>query len=125
MPFSETELAKELVDVKVDIAAIKTTVEHIQDKLEKNDQQTQGIHALANTVDKLASTIDQLAQKTSSEIETVKGSIKRYGERLEALEKEPAKKWQAVTGQITSLLVSGLVGAVIAAVIMLLRNGGA
>ena len=124
MPYTDNELAKELVNVKVDITAIRTTVEHIQSKLEKSDAQARGIHALASTVEKLATTIEQLAEKTSLEIEAVKGSIKRYGERLEKLEHEPATKWKNMTNQIIALLVSSIVGLFIGAIIMLVRNGG-
>jgi len=54
MPLNEGELAKEIINVKLDVIAIKTTVGHIQDALEKYDKQNQGISALAATVNTLA-----------------------------------------------------------------------
>jgi len=55
----------------------------------------------------------------------VKNSIARAGERIGALEQEPAKKWKAMSNQILALATSGIAGAIITAAIMLLRNSGA
>jgi len=124
MSYSDNEISKELVGAKMDITAIKISVEYIKEKLEKNDRREQDMHQLTSTVVKLSNTIEQLAEKTTAEVEHIKTSIKRAGERLERLEQEPATKWKNMTQQIIGVIVSGVIGAMIAAVILLLKNGG-
>ena len=110
MAYGEQDLTKEVNDIKVMVVETNTTVRHIRDRLDKNEETAKGIYALSSTVEKLAQTIDNLSMNTEKEINNFRDSIKRMGERLEKLESAPAHNWKTLTTQILGIVVAAAAG---------------
>jgi multidrug resistance efflux pump len=76
---------------------------HRLDLLEKNAEEA---HRLTISVEKMALSTENMANE-----------LKRQGERLAAIEQKPGKAWESLKGTIIAAIASGLVGAVLGAVL--------
>lgn len=72
------------------------------------ENQTQTIQSLALSVDRLATSMDRMAQEQAEQ-----------GERLKALEQEPADSWKNVKKTILTTIVSVVAGALVTGAIIL------
>jgi len=114
MQLSNELITKELMEVRLEVTEIGTNVKYIQKKVDENSAIADSIHSLSSTVQALASTIDQISSQTKNDIANCRDGIKRMGQRIEDLEKEPGRKWKAMTAQITGLLIAAIIGAMAA-----------
>lgn len=73
------------------------------------EKQTEVIQQLAISVDRLATSMDRMAKEQTEQ-----------GERLKALEREPADNWQSVKKTLLTTIVSVLAGALATGVTMLI-----
>ena len=66
------------------------------------------------TLDNRTSQIEKLTIRMGQIIETHDAKITEHDKRIVALEEKPIKRWEAVVGQLISLFVAALVGALFA-----------
>lgn len=85
----ECDACKVLYDEKI------ANLDHRVDNLETDIKQ---IHSLTVSVEKMAVSLEMMAKE-----------LAKQGERLDAIEAEPGKKWK----QAVWLVVAGLIGAVL------------
>ena len=75
--------------------------EHRQNvRINNLENQTQTIQSLAISVDRLATSMDRMAQEQAEQ-----------GERLKALEQEPANNWKSIKKTVWTTIASVLAGA--------------
>lgn len=72
------------------------------------EKQTEVIQQLAMSVDRLATSMDRMAREQTEQ-----------GERLKALEREPADSWKSVKKTILTTIASVLAGALVTGAIIL------
>lgn len=77
-------------------------------RLDMLEDQTQVIQSLALSVDRLATSMDRMAQEQAEQ-----------GERLKALEQEPAEHWNSAKRTVITTIVSVVAGALAAGLIIL------
>ena len=93
-----------------DLAALKRDVKTLFSSLAKNDETTKGIYTLATSVELLAREVKDLTDKLDRNVDKLEESLKSQGERIGALEKEPAHKWKTLAAQVTSIIVAAAIG---------------
>lgn len=81
-----------------------------QHRLDGMEKQMESLHALALGV-----------QKIAINTETIAAEQKRQGTRLDALEAKPAKRYDTIVKVVLTALISGPVGALVMAMINLLK----
>ncbi|MCI8293618.1 MAG: coiled-coil domain-containing protein 22 [Hespellia sp.] len=85
----------------------------------ENDRQNRRIQLLENNVrqiNELTVSVKEMAVNMSNMLK----ELEKQGERLEALEKEPAETTKQIKQAIITAIVGTIVGAVVTAVIMIL-----
>lgn len=83
--------------------------EHRQNvRLNNLENQTQTIQSLAMSVDRLATSMDRMAQEQAEQ-----------GERLKALEQEPADNWKSIKKTVWTTIASVLAGALVTGAIIM------
>lgn len=87
---------------------------HLKERMEKYEQQQSLLNKLVSSVDKLAINMEYMAKEQ-----------KEQGERLERLEHEPAEDYKHYKRLIIGCIVTGLLSALVGAVITLIIKGGA
>ena len=75
---------------------------------DENDRQNQRIELLEKNSASLNDLVVSVKELAMS-VKQMQEELKRQGQRLEAIEKEPAEKWK----KFTWLIITGVVGAVI------------
>lgn len=68
------------------------------------------VRNLTVSTEKLATNMEHMVKSQNSMNET----LARQGERLDAIEKEPAEKWKQISGIVLSMIVGALVTFVLA-----------
>lgn len=106
-------VAKQVYQNAQDIAAVREKVDSAHKRINENDRITEGIHKLAANVESLALQVKMLTERMDSSIERIESGLKSQGERIGALEKEPATKWKDLAKQVTGLIVAAVVGAIL------------
>lgn len=100
-----------------EIAAVRESSKSAHKRIDENDRITEGIHKLASNVETLALQVKLLTDKMDTNIERIESGLKSQGERIGAIEKEPANKWKTLVAQVTALVIAAVVGAIIASII--------
>lgn len=93
-----------------DIAKLKADVASAHKRIDENDKLTEGIHQLAENVATMSVEVKMLTEKVDTSVEEIKGGLKDHGERLKALESEPAQKWKKFVWAIIAALITAGVG---------------
>ena len=75
------------------------------------ENQTQTIQSLALSVDRLATSMDRMAQEQAEQ-----------GERLKALEQEPADNWKSIKKTVWTTIASVLAGALATGAIIIVAQ---
>ena len=114
---TQEQLTERIMDLSQQLAEAKASLKSAHHRLNNNDKITAGIHEIAASVQALALQVKLLTEKMDENIEDLQHSIKRQGERIGALEKEPGDKWKALIAQVVGLVVAAVVGVVIAKII--------
>ena len=81
----------------------------MEDEHHRISKRLEDVEKIADQILKITISVDRLATNT----ESMTKEIKKQGERLERLEKEPADKWNNFVKVIISAVASGLIGYVI------------
>lgn len=97
-----------------ELASVKASTKSAHKRIDENDRITNGIHEIAASVQSLAIQVKLLTEKMDESIGQVQAGLKSQGERIGALEKEPADKWKNMIAQVIGLVVAAAVGCVIA-----------
>ena len=106
-------VAKQVIENAKAIAAVAESAKSAHKRIDDNDRITEGIHKLASNVEALAVQVKMLTERMDSSIERIEAGLKSQGERIGALEKEPAHKWKTLVAQVTALIVAAVIGVVI------------
>ena len=93
-----------------DIARLKADVDSAHRRIDENDKLTEGIHQLAENVATMSVEVKMLTEKVDTSVEEIKGGLKEHGERLKALESEPAQKWKKFVWAIIAAIITAGVG---------------
>lgn len=109
----DIQLSQMVMQHTKDIAQLQTDVSSLHRRIDENDRLTEGIHQLAENVAAMSVEVKMLTEKVDTSIGDIKSSLKEQGERISAIEKEPAQKWN----KLSWLVISGIVTAVIGFVI--------
>ncbi|MDR1704249.1 MAG: hypothetical protein LBS19_06145 [Clostridiales bacterium] len=92
-------------------------IDEINDTVKEIYSTLNGIHKLTASVEMLTLQVKTLAENMSTSNERMETRIeegfKSQGERIGAIEKEPAQKWKAFVKHVFQLAVAAVVGAVI------------
>lgn len=80
---------------------------------EENNRQNHRIDALEKVVDKINDLAGSIKEMTVS-MRTMQTELAKQGEKLDAIESEPADNWKALTRTIITVVVSALVGFALA-----------
>lgn len=80
-----------------------------QHRIEKLEETTADIHELASSVRLMAQSIERMTEE-----------LREQGERLTALERQPAERWNSMTRTLITSAASTLAGGVVGALIALL-----
>jgi hypothetical protein len=97
-----------------DIAALRESLKSAHKRIDENDRMTEGIHKLAANVEALALQVKMLTGKMDESINRIEAGLKSQGERIGAIENEPAHKWKTLVAQVTGLVVAAVIGVIIA-----------
>ena len=95
----ESMNGEELVDVKVKIAQLDTSMKQAFHMINEQKEEMKAIHTLAGSVEKLAFEMSQMRKE--------QGEIK---DKVEEIEKKPLKTYDAVKLQIVISIVTAIVG---------------
>lgn len=94
------------------VSRLDTDTKRLQDE---DNRQNKRLEKLEETVSKIEGLTIAIEKMTVS-IGTMTTELKSQGERLEAIESKPGKRWEALVGDIIKLIVATIVGFVLAKV---------
>lgn len=81
--------------------------------IDEDNRQNKRISQLEESMKKIEGLTISI-EKMSVSINTMTSEIKRQGERLEAIEAKPGKKWETLVSDIIKLIVAAAVGYALA-----------
>lgn len=108
-----TQLSQMVMQNTKDIAQLQSDVNSANRRIDENDRLTQGIHQLAENVAAMSVEVKLLTGKVDTSIDEIKSNLKEHGERINAIEKEPAQKWNKLSWLVISGVVTAILGFVI------------
>lgn len=106
------QLTEQIMKLNSDIAVLKRDTKTAHKRIDKNDRMIESMHKLASSLDSLATQMKIFTNSMEGSVERLEGRLKNQGERIGALEKEPADRWKTLIAQITALIVAALVGGI-------------
>ena len=109
----DTQLSSMVMQNTKDIAQLKSDVNSAHRRIDENDRLTKGIHQLAENVAAMSVEVKMLTEKVDTSIEEIKIGLKAHGERLTAIEKEPAEKWNKLSWLVIGGIVTAIVGFIV------------
>ncbi len=95
-------LDDQLLALSERVAANEIKIYNAHKRIDDSERITDGIHKIASHLEALAVQVTHLSE-----------NMKHNNERLGKLEERPAKRWEALVGQIITLLVASVVGGAI------------
>lgn len=135
---NEQQLMSFAMDTTKNIAALWESTKSAHHRINETDRITAGIHDLAKSIAEMATEIRLLTKRMDSSVERIEQEQKAQGgrisniekvilaikhnkeelaeceRRIDAIEKEPASKWKTLVAQVTALMVTAAMGAIIA-----------
>lgn len=108
------QISTEMMRQAGEIRALWESAKSAHRRIDENDRVTEGIHRLAVNMEVMAEQLRALAERIDAAIERVEASQRSQGERIGALEKEPAQKWKSFVKQVFNLIVAAIVGGIVA-----------
>ncbi len=107
-------LTEKVIEHEGEIGRLWESSKSAHKRIDENDRVTEGIYKLASNMEALTIQVKSLAQQMETAIARIETGQKSQGERIGALEKEPAQKWKTLVAQVTGLVVAAVIGAIIA-----------
>lgn len=108
------QLSNRVLQNARDISAIRESTKSAHKRIDENDRITDGIHKLASNVEALALQVKMLTESLENSVSRLEAGQKAQGERIGALEREPATKWKDLVKQVIGLIVAAVAGVIIA-----------
>ena len=93
-------------EIAASIRAYEVEIESLKRRISEVEALTRSINELAGSVKELAVTVSNNNERMNS----YEDRLKHQGERIGDLEKNPAKKWENLSGVIVAAMASGIVG---------------
>lgn len=90
----------------------KSNTHRIDDLEAEQEKMRQELHELTVTVTALAKSVEQYVNTRNQEVEQLRTGQKSQGERIGALEKQPAENWKLVVRTIITGIVGALAGGI-------------
>lgn len=94
----------------------KTIIQH-EEQLKQHNKQIERLEEMFEKISSLAQSVEILALEMKAERESsneTKQDVKDIKKRLGEIESKPAKKWENMINQIITLVISAIVGYIIA-----------
>ena len=102
------------------IARLEHEMEYIKQRVECYSKKAEESSALYKDIQQLAANVEVLSQRIDFLIKGVDKQLKGLeqrqalqGERINLLERKPALRWEALTGQVIAIVVAGLLAIII------------
>lgn len=80
---------------------------------DENIRQNKRLENLEKVVDKITDLTSSIREMTVS-IGSMQKELEKQGQRLEAIEEEPADKWRTLTKTVLTVIVSAVIGYLLA-----------
>ena len=93
----------------------ETTLIQTEERSRRNEGRIKALEADNKALQKLVTSVEVLAQN----IKTMAEELSDQGKRLEALEKQPAERWNNMTRTIFTSVISTLAGGLVGALVAL------
>lgn len=96
---------------------VEKTLIHHEEQIKQHDRQIERLEEMFDKISSLAQSVEILALEMKAERESsneTKQDVKDIKKRLGEIESKPAKRWENMTTQIISLVISAIVGYIIA-----------
>ena len=96
---------------------IEKVVIQQSEKLKQHEKQIEKLENTFEKISSLAQSVEILALEMKADRENneeTKQDVKAIKKRLGEIEKKPAKRWEAMTSQVITLIISAIVGYIIA-----------
>ncbi len=105
------------IDNAKQIAALWESVKSAHHRINENDKITAGIHELATSIATIAAEIKALTAKLDESTDRIESgqraeTIKDHEDRLDAIEKAPAAKWDKFIWLVFTAVVGAILGAI-------------
>ena len=97
------------MDEFVRTEVFEAKLKNVDDENNRQNHRIDRLEGMLERLNDLASSVQVLAQNMAS----MKEELHRQGDRLDAIEKEPADKWKKFTWLIVTALAGAVVGFVI------------
>ena len=102
------------------IARLENEMAHMKQRVECYSKKTDESSLLYKDIQQLAANVEILSQRIDFLIKGMDAQLKDLekrqiiqGERIDSLEKKPALRWEALTGQVIAIVVAGLLALAI------------
>lgn len=92
-------------------------VAEIDQRSRSNTHRLDKMEATVDTLRRLTAAVEIMASEQKHQSETmteIKTDMTALGQKVDTIEKKPGKRWEAVVGQVVSLVIAAVVGAVLA-----------
>lgn len=103
-------LTEQLLKQSGEIAAVRESLKSAHKRIDDNDRIIEGIHKLAANMEAMTMQVKSLAEQLESSVERLEAGQRSQGERISALEKEPATKWKNLVSQGVGLITAAIIG---------------
>ena len=80
---------------------------------DENNRQNKRLDNLEKVVDKITDLTSSIREMTIS-LGSMQKELEKQGQRLEAIEDEPAEKWRTLTKTVLTVIVSAVIGYLLA-----------
>ncbi len=104
---------EQIIQNSKDIAALRENLKSAHKRIDENDSVTKGIHELSTSIAAIAVELRALVTRYDTSFERIEAGQKSQGERIGALEKKPAMRWEALVTQLIGLLVAAVAGGML------------
>jgi hypothetical protein len=95
------------------LARIEGCIESLSARLNSNDTLIKTIYELTSDIKVLTQQVKAQGDRMEQIALHYENKLEEQGERIGALEKEPAHKWKLLISQLTAIIAAGLIGAAI------------
>ncbi len=102
---------EKLLELTSRMCVVEESVKSSHKRINDIDRITEGIYKVASNVETLAEQLKSLTCRMETWLSRLEASQRTQGERIGALEKKPAMRWEAMVGQLIAIAVASIAGA--------------
>lgn len=103
-------------------------VTKLEERGKSNTKQLDEMGKKVDVLNRLATSIEVMANEQKHQRETmdsIKKDVSEMGEKIEAIEQKPGKRWESIVDKIVAGLAGALATAIFGGIVFLLKMGGA